>query len=75
MTLYDCPLGQNCRIIGSVSNDKALKERLISFGITKGKKCQIANHSPRKLGVAILLDGVLIALRDSEAKRISIELL
>ncbi|MCH5312799.1 MAG: ferrous iron transport protein A [Helicobacter sp.] len=75
MTLYECALGAKCKIISCEAKDEALCDRLMSFGIVKDKICQVVNHSFRRLAVVILIEGTQVALRDSEAKMIIVEVL
>ena len=73
MTLYDCNVGDECRIVGFKTDDYALKDRFISFGIVKDRECRIVNYSLRRLAVAVVVGGMQIALRDSEARSIGVE--
>ncbi len=73
MTLYDCSVGQKCKIVSSSTQDEALRDRFMSFGIVKGKMCQVMSHSIKRMAVAVLIDGTQVALRDSEAKMIVVE--
>lgn len=73
MTLYDCALGSKCRILDCKTQDEALRDRIISFGITKDKVCQVLSHSIGRLAVAVLIEGTRVALRDNEAKMIIVE--
>lgn len=73
MTLYDCNVGEQCRIVAFETQDSALKNRFMSFGIVKDKVCRVVSHSIRRLAVAVVVEGTQIALRDSEAKSIIVE--
>ncbi len=73
MTLYECALGTRCRIISCDTQDSALMDRFLSFGIVKGRVCKVICHSFKRLGIAVLLNGMQIALRDTEAKMIVVE--
>lgn len=73
MTLYDCNVGDECRIVRLETDDYALKDRFISFGIVKDRECRIVNYSLGRLAVAVVVGGVQIALRDSEARSIVVE--
>lgn len=73
MTLYECTLGSKCKIISFDTQDEALRDRLMSFGIVKDKVCQVMNHSFGRSAVAVMIEGTQVALRDSEAKMIIIE--
>lgn len=73
MTLYDGQIGSTYRIIGFDTTDSTLKDRFISFGIAKNKVCEVVSHSISRLAVAIMIGGVQVALRDSEARAILVE--
>ncbi|AAP78171.1 conserved hypothetical protein [Helicobacter hepaticus ATCC 51449] len=73
MTLYDCNLGEECKIVRCDTQDNALKDRFISFGIVKDKVCRVVSHSINHLAVAVIIEGTQVALRDSEAKLIIVE--
>lgn len=73
MTLYDCVVGDVCKIVRCDVQDPALKDRFMSFGIVKNKQCEVLSHSMRKMAVAIMIDGTQVALRDTEARQIIIE--
>ncbi|WP_295739597.1 FeoA family protein [uncultured Helicobacter sp.] len=70
MTLYDCDVGKQCKIVAFTTQDNALKNRFMSFGIVKDKVCRVVSHSIRRLAVAVMVEGTQIALRDVEAKSI-----
>lgn len=73
MTLYECAIGQKCKITGFHTENNALKNRFISFGITKDKIAQVLHHSIKRSTLAVAIGGVQIALRDSEARAIKVE--
>lgn len=73
MTLYDCDVGKQCKIVRFETQDYALKDRFMSFGIVKDKVCCVVSHSIRRLAVAVMVGDTQIALRDSEAKSIIVE--
>lgn len=73
MTLYECAIGQKCKITGFNTQNSALKDRFISFGITKDKIAQVRHHSIKRSTLAVVVGGVQIALRDSEAQAIEVE--
>lgn len=75
MTLYECEVGNTYKIVGFNTQNNALKDRFISFGITKDKMCQVIHHSIKRSAIAIIIGGVQIALRDSEAKAIKVQAL
>lgn len=73
MTLYDCDVGKQCKIVAFTTQDNVLKNRFMSFGIVKDKVCRVVSHSIRRLAVAVMVEGTQIALRDVEAKSIIVE--
>lgn len=75
MTLYECKVGDKCKIISCKSEDYALKDRFMSFGFVRNKACEVISHSIRKLAIAVMIEGTQVALRDSEAKMIEVELI
>ena len=47
-----------------------LRERLISFGVTKGSEVELKHCSPNCENLEIDVDGVFVALRKDEAHKI-----
>jgi len=58
--------------ITSIDADALLKRRLGSFGIVKGEKLMVKGCSIAKKTMEIEVEGTLVALRESEAQRISV---
>lgn len=75
MSLYDCVKDSKCRVFRLKTDDNALKERLLSMGIYDGVEMSVCNHTLAKSSLCVLVNGIHIALRKSEAKDIEIELL
>ena len=73
MTLYDCEQGKTYQILSLDTQDVMLKDRLISFGIVEDKTFYVVSQSISRLTIAIKINGVQIALRDDEAKEISVK--
>jgi len=59
--------------IRKVSADKALKDRLTSFGVMKGETILIKGCSLAKQTMEIEVGSTLIALRKDEAEKIEVE--
>ncbi|HFS82343.1 MAG TPA: ferrous iron transport protein A, partial [Epsilonproteobacteria bacterium] len=59
--------------IGKINAEKALMDRLNSFGIVKGEEITIKAHSLAKQTIEIEVNGTLIVLRVNEAEKIEIE--
>lgn len=50
-----------------------LRERFISFGISKGSDVTVKNCSANRKNIEIDVDGIFMALRQDEAKLIEVE--
>jgi len=59
-------------IITKVIATGDLRERFISFGITKGSKIELKNCSANRDNIEVDIDGVFVALRKDEAKQIEV---
>ncbi|PAF46843.1 hypothetical protein BKH46_06410 [Helicobacter sp. 12S02634-8] len=73
MTLDQCQKGKTYKIKNINFCDDALKNRFISFGITKDSIFTLLHHSTKKSTLAIHINQTQIALRDHEAKFIEVE--
>lgn len=73
MNLYECQKDSKCRVFRLKTNDNALKERLLSMGIYENAEMSLCNHTLAKSSLCVLVNGIHIALRESEAKDIEIE--
>lgn len=60
-------------LIVRIHADKALKERLHSFGIMRGEELVVRGCSLAKQTIEIEVGGTLIALRAEEAEKIEVE--
>ena len=72
MKLIDLEKGNQATII-KIDADKALKDRLNSFGVMRGEELTIKGCSLGKQTIEIEVGSTLIALRADEAKRIEVE--
>ena len=72
MNLIDLKKGNRATII-KINAQKALKERLYSFGIIKGEELTVKGCSLAKQTMEIEVGSTLIAVRANEAKIIEIE--
>ncbi|TLD80567.1 ferrous iron transport protein A [Helicobacter sp. MIT 05-5293] len=73
MTLYDAQNGKMYQVLSLNTQDSVLKNRFITLGITKGKTFHVTARSIGSLAIAIMINGVQIALRDSEAQKIEVQ--
>lgn len=72
MHITDLKKGDKAVIV-KIKADKALKDRLHSFGIMKGEELTVKGCSLAKQTIEIEVDTTLIALRADEAKMIEVE--
>ena len=72
--LYDCDKNTRVRVL-KLNADTELKQRFISFGIMKGSVLEVVQHTVKKSTVEIKVGKMKIALRDSEAKLIEVEVI
>ena len=72
MNLTDIRKGQSAKII-KINADKALKDRLTSFGVMRGEELTVKGCSIAKQTMEIEIGSTLIALRANEASKIDIE--
>jgi len=72
MNLTQLKKGNRAEIL-KVSADKALKDRLTSFGVMKGEIILIKGCSLAKQTMEIEVGSTLIALRKDEAEKIEVD--
>ena len=60
-------------VIVRINADKALKERLASFGMLRGEEVEIKGCSVGKQTLEVDVDGTLLALRAEEAEKIEVD--
>ena len=72
MVLSDLHKGDKAEIV-KINADKALKDRLTSFGIMRGETLLVKGCSIAKQTMEIEVGSTLIALRADEAGKIEIE--
>jgi ferrous iron transport protein A len=72
MLLIDLKKGDEARII-KIDADKALKDRLRSFGVMRGETLNVKGCSLGKQTIEIEVGATLLALRAEEAQKIEIE--
>ncbi len=63
----------DCAEIVRIRADKALKERLASFGVIRGEHLEVKGCSIGRQTIEIDVGGTLIALRAEEAEKIEVE--
>jgi len=74
MNLTELEKGNRAEIM-NISADKALKDRLNSFGVMRGEELTIKGCSLAKQTMEIQIGSTLIALRRDEAQKIEVVLL
>ena len=72
MYLIDLKKGNKASII-KIHADKALRNRLTSFGVMKGEELTVKGCSMGKKTMEIEVGSTLIALRADEAQKIEVE--
>jgi len=72
MYLIDLQKGNRATIV-KIHADKALKDRLSSFGVMRGEELLIKGCSLAKQTMEIEVGSTLIALRKDEAEKIEVE--
>lgn len=72
MLLIEIKKGDRAKIL-NIQADKALKDRLNSFGVMRGEILLVKRCSLAKQTMEIEVGSTLIALRADEAKKIEIE--
>jgi ferrous iron transport protein A len=72
MSLVDLKKNQKA-IIKSINASPELKQRLLSLGVVKGAEIELIDCSITKSTVEIKVGNTLVALRDSEAKKIEVK--
>ena len=74
MVLSDIQKGDSAEIV-KIHADKALKDRLSSFGVMRGETLLVKGCSLGKQTMEIKVGSTLIALRADEAEKIEITLI
>lgn len=74
MVLTDIRKGDKAEIV-KIHADKALKDRLVSFGVMRGEILSVKGCSLAKQTMEIEVGSTLIALRADEAEKIEITLI
>ena len=74
MNLIDLEKG-NRAVIVKIHADKALKDRLTSFGVMRGEELTVKGCSLGKQTMEIEVGSTLIAVRANEAKQIEVEMM
>jgi len=72
MKLTELTKGEHAKIV-KIHADKALKDRLNSFGIMRGEELTVKGCSLAKQTMEIEVGSTLIALRKEEAEKIEVE--
>ena len=72
MYLSDLKKGDKVLIV-KIHADKALKDRLNSFGVMRGEELTVKGYSLGKQTIEILVGSTHIALRADEAQKIEVD--
>jgi len=72
MVLSDLRKGNKAEVV-KINAEKALKDRLSSFGVMRGEEIYIRGCSLAKKTMEIEVGSTLIALRADEASKIEVE--
>jgi len=72
MQLNNLKKGERGRII-RIDAEKALRDRLSSFGIVRGERITVIEHSLAKQTIEVKIGTTLVVLRANEAAKIDIE--
>lgn len=72
MYLSDLRKGDKVLIV-KIHADKALKDRLNSFGVMRGEELTVKGYSLGKQTIEILVGSTHIALRADEAQKIEVD--
>jgi len=74
LKLSELKKGQKA-IVKSIEGNKEMKQRLLSFGLTKGSVVELLDCSLSKSNIEIMVDTTLLALRRQEAENIEVEII
>jgi len=72
MRLKDLKKGEKAEIV-KIHADKALRDRLTSFGVMRGEELMVKGCSIAKQTMEIEVGSTLIAVRADEAEKIEVE--
>jgi Fe2+ transport system protein FeoA len=72
MKLSELEIGDR-GVISSIRASRKLKERFLSFGIARGIELEVAQFSPDRKIIEIVIDNTAIAIRRDEAQTIEVE--
>lgn len=73
MTLFEGQENKIYKISAIETDNEVLKHRFLSLGIAKDSRVVIERFSSKKATLAIQINNVKIALRDTEAQHIVVE--
>ena len=71
MTLKESKTGMTVKVVSIA--DSALKERLMTMGMTPGTKVQVLRSAPLGDPIAVRLRSYNLALRREDAEKITVE--
>ncbi len=73
LTLQQIPIGGYARITGYVRGDRELRDRMLSFGLTRGATIQIVRTAPTGCPFELRVRDMSVVLRRSEANGLYVE--
>lgn len=74
MYLNQLPIGQHACIKGYAKGDKALLQRLLEMGLTRGSNLEIIRIAPLGDPIEISIRNYQLSLRKNEAALIEVEI-
>ena len=73
LTLQQIPVGGHARVTGYVRGDRALRDKLLSFGLTRGAVVHVVRTAPTGCPFELRVRGMSVVLRKTEAKALHVE--
>jgi ferrous iron transport protein A len=73
LTLRQVPIGGHARVIGYVRGNRALRDKLLSFGLTRGAVVHVVRTAPTGCPLELRVRGMSVVLRRSEAEGLHVE--
>jgi ferrous iron transport protein A len=73
LTLQQLSVGERARVTGYARGDRSLRDRLLSFGLTRGATVEVVRTAPAGCPVELRVRDMSIVLRRSEAAGLHVE--
>lgn len=73
LTLQQLTVGEHARVTGYARGDRALRDKLLSFGLTRGAEVTIVRTAPAGCPVELRVRDMSVVLRRSEAAGLHVE--